>query len=533
MRTAARRHAGAASDSGLQRTINEDRVWYDDARGIFLVVDGLGGHAAGETAAATAVEMIRLHLDPHAEANLEAHIRTVICAANNEIFRLAEEHSEFRGMACVLTLAVMREDQVVIGHVGDSRLYLFWNGQLRKITSDHSPVGEQEDQGLLTESEAMHHPRRNEVFRDVGSIPRLSDDAQFIETRSFLFRDDAALLLCSDGLTDLVTAAEITAIVESYDGDAERSSQLLVEAANAAGGKDNISVIFVAGADFTGSASKSSQAARQRHATTRARGESEEAGLPAWARYLLIALVCAGLGFGLWRVVVRVTTVPAAPVAKPETPVATQSQMIEVNASNARGIIEALNSAVSGDTISVPPGDYLGPLQLKDGVDIVAKVPRLVIVRSDPAATSDQGTGIVARSVRKALVNGITLAADDTHPLKMGVLLVDSSVELADLDISGAVYSGVRIEGDGKPKLIENFIHANGGAGVDISGNAAPTLLRNQIMQNGLMVNSTRPGIEVGPLARPLLEGNLVSGNGADDALKTGHAESEKQQEAH
>ena len=262
MKTAARWHAGAASDPGLQRTINEDRVWFDEARGIFLVVDGLGGHAAGETAAATAVEIIRQHLDPYAEANLEAHIRTVVCAANNEIFRLSEEHAELRGMACVLTLAVMRDDQVVIGHVGDSRLYLLWNGQLRKITSDHSPVGEQEDQGLLTESEAMHHPRRNEVFRDVGSIPRLSDDPQFIETRSFLFRDDAALLLCSDGLTDLVTAAEITSILESYDGDAECSAQLLVEAANAAGGKDNISVVFVAGSDFTGSLSRRSLAAR-------------------------------------------------------------------------------------------------------------------------------------------------------------------------------------------------------------------------------------------------------------------------------
>ena len=112
-------------------------------------------------------------------------------------------------------------------------------------------------------------------------------------------------------------------------------------------------------------------------------------------------------------------------------------------------------------------------------------------------------------------------------------LLVDSSVELSNSDISGAVYSGVRIEGEGKARLVENFIHANGGAGVDISGKATPMLLRNQIMQNGLMVNSTKPGIEVGPMAKPLLEGNLLSGNGADDPLKTGHAESKKPQEAH
>ena len=212
MKTAARWRAGSASDPGLQRTINEDRVWLDEARGIFLVVDGLGGHAAGETAASTAVDVICQTLETPAQ------IKSSICAANNEIFRLAEENAAWSGMACVLTLAVMQEEQVFIGHVGDSRLYLFWNGKLRKITSDHSPVGEQEDQGLLTEKQAMQHPRRNEVFRDVGSVPHVLDDEQFIETHAFLFREDAALLLCSDGLTDCVTAAEITEILEQYDG---------------------------------------------------------------------------------------------------------------------------------------------------------------------------------------------------------------------------------------------------------------------------------------------------------------------------
>ena len=90
-------------------------------------------------------------------------------------------------MACVLTLAVVREDVVTVGHVGDSRLYLIWNGTLRKLTPDHSPVGEQEDQGELTEAEAMEHPRRNEVFRDVGSRERGANDGDFIEVRSFPF----------------------------------------------------------------------------------------------------------------------------------------------------------------------------------------------------------------------------------------------------------------------------------------------------------------------------------------------------------
>lgn len=516
MKTAARWRAGSASDPGLQRTINEDRVWLDEARGIFLVVDGLGGHAAGETAAATAVDVISQHLKSPSQ------IKEVICAANNEIYRLSEENQEWRGMACVLTLAVIEDDQVFIGHVGDSRLYLLWDGKLKKITSDHSPVGEQEDAGLLSEAEAMRHPRRNEVFRDVGSMPRRVDDDLFIETHAFLFRDDAALLLCSDGLSDCVTAAEMIGILDEYDGDAGRSAQRLVEAANAAGGKDNISVVFVAGAGFTGRTSKPLDDARKRHATTRMRPDA--VGFPRWAKYLLLLTTGTALGFGLWRGIVYFTAVPA-PLK--EQPAATAvSHVIEVNAGDEQGIMKALATAASGDTISVPPGNFLGPLLLKDGVDILAKIPRQSVVRCDSAAGAEQGIGIVARSVHKAAVTGLTIAADQAHPLKDGMLLVDSSIELANMDISGAMYSGVRIEGDSKPHLLENFIHNNGGAGVAIRDTAAPVLVHNQILQNGLMVNAPRPGIEVGPAAKPVLEANLISGNGADEPLKTGHAES-------
>lgn len=269
---AARFSAGVATDPGLQRTINEDRVLADEGRGVFLVVDGLGGHAAGEMAAETALRVIEDRLTPlDANENLETQIRQAISEANNRIYELAEQNHDWRGMACVLTLAVAQEDRVTIGHVGDSRLYLAWNRNLRKLTSDHSPVGEQEDQGELTESEAMNHPRRNEVFRDVGSRLHAPDDPQFIDSRSFLFRPDAALLLCSDGLSDVLTSAQISTIVEQYDGDPAETARKLVHAANEAGGKDNISVVFVAGAEFVGSESHALIDSRPRHAITRMR----------------------------------------------------------------------------------------------------------------------------------------------------------------------------------------------------------------------------------------------------------------------
>lgn len=318
MRTAAAWRAGVATDPGLQRSINEDRALVDDALGVFLVVDGLGGHAAGERAAETAVRAIIGHMESAAlegRRDVEENIRRAIAEANNQIYLEAQQNEEWHGMACVLTLAVADEDRVTVGHVGDSRLYLIWNGNLRKLTSDHSPVGEQEEHGELTEEEAMQHPRRNEVFRDVGSQPHEPHDPQFIETRTFRFRPDAALLLCSDGLSDVLTSGEISAIVERYDGDPNGTARQLVEAANRAGGKDNISVVFVAGPDFLGSDSNTLEEVRPRHAATRMR--ETRSRWRAVFRNVLLLIAGMILGILLWIAIERMTghAPSAAPAA--------------------------------------------------------------------------------------------------------------------------------------------------------------------------------------------------------------------------
>ena len=123
--------SAAATDTGLLREHNEDRYWIDAERGVFLVVDGVGGHAAGELAAQTAVEAIRelaAAVEPGAAAP-EKRVRAAIAAANNRIFEIASRDGERKGMACVLTLAVVEDGQITIGHVGDSRLYLIWQGR--------------------------------------------------------------------------------------------------------------------------------------------------------------------------------------------------------------------------------------------------------------------------------------------------------------------------------------------------------------------------------------------------------------------
>jgi serine/threonine protein phosphatase PrpC len=284
--------AGAATDTGMLREHNEDRYWMDAARGLFLVVDGVGGQAAGELAAQTAVETIREAMSD-ADASAEARVKFAITSANNRIFRQAQEDEEHRGMACVLTLALLEDGRITIGHVGDSRLYLIWDGAIRKLTSDHSPVGEDEDTGALTEEEAMLHPRRNEVFRDVGSRLRELEDDGFIEIRQCRFREDAALLLCSDGLTDQLTAAQIRAITGRYDGDPARVAAELVEAANDAGGRDNITALFVAGPRFRGG----DGVTRPRFAATRPRtGASPFGGRLAFLTYGML------IGMLLWLV---------------------------------------------------------------------------------------------------------------------------------------------------------------------------------------------------------------------------------------
>jgi serine/threonine protein phosphatase PrpC len=260
------------------RAENQDRAHADDELGIFLVVDGLGGHAAGEKAAETAVQAIcaEMAVSFPKDGDWRDRIRRAIAAANNRIFEEASENETWRGMACVLTLAAISDDKVIVGHVGDSRLYLTWNGAIRKLTSDHSPVGEREDAGELNEAEAMAHPRRHEVFRDVGSRRRDPDEEDFIEVKEFLFKPDAAIVLCSDGLSDLLTSAEMLDVIERYNGDPAQVARDLVEAANVAGGNDNITAIFVAGSEVLGSASPAAAEARTRNAITKARDSMVE-----------------------------------------------------------------------------------------------------------------------------------------------------------------------------------------------------------------------------------------------------------------
>jgi len=213
---------------------------------VFVVVDGMGGQAAGEKAADEAMAAIKRRMQEKT-GEVERRIREAIWHANEEILGLASTREEWKGMGCVVTVAVIEDGDVFIGHVGDTRLYEIRGGSICKVTHDHSPVGIREDAGEIGEIEAMRHPRRNEVYRDVGSAKHELYDESFIEFVRRPFYPDAALVLCSDGLSDMVTSDEIRACVAKSGNDGRNAAFELVNLANARGGKDKVSVIVVTG----------------------------------------------------------------------------------------------------------------------------------------------------------------------------------------------------------------------------------------------------------------------------------------------
>jgi protein phosphatase len=225
---------GAATDVGRVRGHNEDAYLVDDQLGLVAVADGMGGHQAGEVASATALEALR------ASVGSGAGVREAVIAANEAVFEKSTTDERLRGMGTTLTAGTLAAGgTVLLAHVGDSRAYELRDGQLRRVTTDHSLVEELIQAGELTESEAEGDPRRSMITRAVGMEPAVDVDLYPIEVE----RGDR-LLLCSDGLTGMVDEGEIESILSGQPDPASASRQL-VEAANRGGGMDNITVLVV------------------------------------------------------------------------------------------------------------------------------------------------------------------------------------------------------------------------------------------------------------------------------------------------
>jgi protein phosphatase len=229
---------GAATDVGRVREGNEDAYLVDDATGLVAVADGMGGHRAGEVASATALEALR------AAVSGGRPLREAMEAANEAVFGKSLTDTGLRGMGTTLTAAtVVSGGTVLVGHVGDSRAYLLHDGELQQVTVDHSLVEELVREGRLTADEAAVHPQRSIITRALGVDASVEVDVYSLELEA-----GDRLLLCSDGLTGMVQAETIAGILRRED-DLTRAAAQLVDAANAAGGEDNITAVILAVTD--------------------------------------------------------------------------------------------------------------------------------------------------------------------------------------------------------------------------------------------------------------------------------------------
>lgn len=231
---------------GLVRPLNEDALGADPQAGLFILADGLGGYNAGEIASTMAVSTLLSRLscalqEPPGTAAFDprGELAAALIDMNSGIFNAALNSAAFEGMATTVVIAWLLGDRLWVAHTGDSRLYRLRDGELAQITRDHSFSQELLDAGMVTEDEARLLPAKNLVTRALGASPEIEP-----EVRDYDLRAGDLLLLCSDGLTEMVTGADIAALLRTQT-DLSEAARRLVDLANQAGGRDNTSVVLV------------------------------------------------------------------------------------------------------------------------------------------------------------------------------------------------------------------------------------------------------------------------------------------------
>ena len=245
--------SGGVTDVGRVRTNNEDCFKIVEPLKLFVLSDGMGGEAHGEIASAMAVETVVKHcldvetnpaarvigaVQPNWSAQTK-RLSTAVHLANKNIFKSAEEHPDQHGMGATLTAVWINDTKLSIAHVGDSRAYLLRGGSLLQLTRDHSLVAEQVRRGILTAAEAEESDMQSVLLRALGAQAEIEVDA---EEHTLFPRD--FLLLCSDGLTRMVTEPEIAGTLQAV-AEPVRAAEKLVALANERGGPDNITVVVV------------------------------------------------------------------------------------------------------------------------------------------------------------------------------------------------------------------------------------------------------------------------------------------------
>jgi protein phosphatase len=244
----------AITDVGRKRKGNEDSVFVNPEQNLFVVADGMGGHAAGEVASRLAVDAINDFIEltggddeitwPFGLDDSMSYdgnrLKTAVRFANKKVLETTKERSEYEGMATTVAAVLLEGDAANLAHVGDSRVYLLREGELSQLTSDHSWINEQIQSGVISADQARSHPLRNVVTRALGGKPDLLVDMQVHP-----MEPGDVLLLCSDGLTTMLPDDEIAHLMRENEEDVGLAARALVDGANARGGEDNITVLLL------------------------------------------------------------------------------------------------------------------------------------------------------------------------------------------------------------------------------------------------------------------------------------------------
>lgn len=234
------------SDIGLVRETNEDS-YISQPPHLFVVADGMGGHVAGEIASQLAATTVSNYITANIgnnDSSLEVLLEKAINQANTSVYQLAQSKENFNGMGTTVTAVYVDGDTLHWGHVGDSRIYLLRNKELRQITNDHSLVFELVQSGNITKEEAKSHPKRNMLTRAVGTSCLIKIDTGVIK-----WEPEDMILMCTDGLTNMVSEQDINSLIHNPQGDFNSILESLIVHAKNAGGFDNITTILLKNGD--------------------------------------------------------------------------------------------------------------------------------------------------------------------------------------------------------------------------------------------------------------------------------------------
>lgn len=255
---------GFGTHEGMTGKNNEDSVSFvlyetaDSLLYLAIVADGVGGQSAGELASTMAIETVEQYFDQLPEVSLDNlldHIATAIQRANKIVFDLAEQDTDMHGMATTIVIGAILEGLLFTAHVGDSRAYLWRDEKLIQLTKDHSWVQEAMEAGLITNEEARVHPNRNIIRRSLGSLENVDVDRTMISSfdppiwTGMPLKPRDMVLLCSDGLTDMITDYDVSLSLEKHRGALPAGVTELIDKANMSGGRDNITVLIIEASD--------------------------------------------------------------------------------------------------------------------------------------------------------------------------------------------------------------------------------------------------------------------------------------------